>query len=400
MPDSSNAADPTRAVLPLRVATLNVWALPEPLAVDVGYRLTAIGRRLADLALDVVAFQEAWTSEARSALVHAGRAAGLVHAWEPRGAIGSSGLLVISRLPIQRAHFESFRVRGLPEQLRHIDFFGGKGFVVVTLETELGPIHVVDTHLQARYRKDVAHGYRSHRVAQVVQLATRLRELREPLLLLGDLNCEAGDPEYEVLVGLTGLVDAGAESEHATPTVWPGNAYRRSRKTGKRVDFVMTRPGTSATFRVHRIERELDELLSFAGRESSYSNHAAVRAELTLDRGASAGLPSADAGALALADQLLGAGRREAARLRREDRWLAGAGVCAALAAGLGSANPRVSRRRLLRYGLSAAAAGALPPGLTLAIFSEVYAPAEIAAFDLLAHDLHRVFAAVDESSA
>jgi hypothetical protein len=203
-----------------------------------------------------------------------------------------------------------------------------------------------------------------------------------------------------VLLGLTSLVDASSEAPNALPTVWPGNAYRRSRKVGKCVDVVMARRGSSAVYRTLQVERELDEVLSIAGRASSYSNHAALLAELELESIPAGKLPEAEPHVVELARELLSAGHRETTRLRREDRWLAGCGVIGALAAGLGSADRRISRRRLLRYGLSATALSALPTGLGLALLSEVYAPEELAAFDSLARELQRDFAAVDESAA
>ncbi len=61
----------------VRVATLNVWALPTFLGEDVAARMRAIGRRLPDLDLDAIAFQEVWIPDARATLVAAGRRAGL-----------------------------------------------------------------------------------------------------------------------------------------------------------------------------------------------------------------------------------------------------------------------------------------------------------------------------------
>ena len=49
----------------IRAATLNAWALPEPLAELVPERMRAIGDELARLELDLMAFQEIWTSTAR-----------------------------------------------------------------------------------------------------------------------------------------------------------------------------------------------------------------------------------------------------------------------------------------------------------------------------------------------
>ena len=65
----------------IKVATLNVWALPEPIALDVSDRMHAIGERLPHLELDAIALQEVWTGEAREILLGAGRRAGRSHAW-------------------------------------------------------------------------------------------------------------------------------------------------------------------------------------------------------------------------------------------------------------------------------------------------------------------------------
>ena len=48
----------------VRLATLNVWALPEPLGRDVTARVDAIGHRIPSLDLDLIAFQEVWTRAA------------------------------------------------------------------------------------------------------------------------------------------------------------------------------------------------------------------------------------------------------------------------------------------------------------------------------------------------
>ena len=82
----------------MRVATLNVWALPDPLAPDVGARMRAIGERLASLELDVAAFQEVWTVDARHRLVAAGEQAGLVHAWHAKPSFGGGLLVLLERI--------------------------------------------------------------------------------------------------------------------------------------------------------------------------------------------------------------------------------------------------------------------------------------------------------------
>ena len=92
----------------IRAATLNAWALPEPLAELVPERMRAIGRELARLDLDLMAFQEVWTGTASRTLLEAGRAAGLEHAWTDPANLGGSGLAVLSRYPFEAARVERF----------------------------------------------------------------------------------------------------------------------------------------------------------------------------------------------------------------------------------------------------------------------------------------------------
>ncbi|MFP6630699.1 MAG: hypothetical protein VCC67_16855, partial [Myxococcota bacterium] len=77
----------------VRLATLNVWALPEPLGRDVTTRIDAIGRRIPSLGLDLIAFQEVWTRAAWAQLRDAGHRAGLQQAWS--GGANSGGLLLL-----------------------------------------------------------------------------------------------------------------------------------------------------------------------------------------------------------------------------------------------------------------------------------------------------------------
>ena len=107
--------------MPIRVATLNAWAPPAPLARDVSYRIESIGEKLPDYHFDVIAFQEVWTSGARRELLRAGARAGFGHAWAGEGVswlqgTERGGLMVLSRWPIEDVRFERFAVRGEPER--------------------------------------------------------------------------------------------------------------------------------------------------------------------------------------------------------------------------------------------------------------------------------------------
>jgi endonuclease/exonuclease/phosphatase family metal-dependent hydrolase len=375
----------------IRVATLNVWALPG-LAPSIGARMRAIGRGLASLDLDAMAFQEVWTEDARERLIEAGRAAGLRSAWHHPVAFGG-GLLVLTRLPIRSARFDAFSVRGDPARPDHPDYYGGKGWATLELATRAGSLLLVDTHLHARYGSDVPHAYQAQRVGQIAELALAMRQMQHPVVALGDFNFLDQHPEHEILTGLAGLRDAAAELGSPSASVLRANPYRaHSSKPDRRVDYVFVRDGSGTAIRPLRSRRVFDERFELGGVPASCSNHAGVLAELELVPGVGQPPASPTPHAVSLARRFLREGREQVSQRRRGDRAWAGVGLGAAALASVGVRDPRVSRRRLLRTALQAGALLALTPGVGFSIVSEVLTPDELQAFDRLAArlaDLH-----------
>jgi len=375
----------------IRVATLNVWALPEPFGRRVRQRMRAIGAALSSLDLDVIAFQEVWTAEARGILLRTGREAGLTHAWYNDTSLGGSGLLVLSRLPIEEVRFEGFVLPGRPQRLDHPDYYGGKGFAHVRLATAAGPVTFVNTHLHARYGGDVPHEYLAYRIGEIVQMAMHMAVAREPLIVAGDFNFREGDPEYRVLTGLTWMRDVAAELGRPEPTIFRDNPFRAGRrKPDRRVDFLFVRDGSQLGVRARETRRVFDEAFELGGKPASYSDHAGVLAEIEIGRSAPAPAPAFDSEAAGLASRLLADGRRLAERQRRGDRTLAGIGLGTALLAAASVRHQRVTRRRLLRAGLQGAGILALTPSIGLSLLSEVFTPDELRAFDNLTAFLDR----------
>ena len=97
--------------------------------------MRAIGERIPDLDLDVLALQEVWTAGARRRLVEAGQRAGLPYVWHRSGNLRDGGLLVLSRLPILGARFERYVLPGQPPRADHMDYYAGKGFLTCTPAT-------------------------------------------------------------------------------------------------------------------------------------------------------------------------------------------------------------------------------------------------------------------------
>ena len=366
----------------LGVATLNVWALPWGMARHTDARVRAIGAALPGLDLDVAAFQEVWTEEARRGLVAAGQRAGLVHAWHNRGELGASGLLVLSRLRIAEARFDPYLLRGYPERVWHGDYWGGKGFVLLGLETPDGPLACVDTHLHAPYADQVGDEYHGLQMGQVVQLAAVLAGVGVPLVAAGDFNLRPDQPHYRALLGLGGLRDAAVEGGRPEPTALESNPYRDL--PDARIDYVFVRDGGGRAIRVVSAERIFDAGLELEGEPGAPSDHAGVRIELEIVRGARGSAPPPSAEAVALARTRLLEARRVSEQRRRRSR-LACAGVLAgAGAAFLGSRSQRLARRGFLRAVLVGGSVLALPVGCGLALLSERPESREVAAYDAL----------------
>lgn len=367
----------------IRLATLNTWALPDPIGHLVPQRMRAIASHLPQLGLDAICFQEVWTTAARETLLAGGRRAGLSHAWHNDSSLRGSGLLVLSRLPIESYRFERFALPSLPPRLDHPDYYGRKGFVRLRLTTPNGPLHLVDTHLHARYASDVAHEYRAYRVAEIVQLAMAAPPADEPLVLLGDMNFQEGDPEYRVFEGLLGVRDIAAELDRREPTASPDNPFRSRRKPARRVDYVWLRDGRRRV-EPREVGRAFAEVFPLGGRPASYSDHAGVVAEIELDAGRTGAAPPSSPEAARLAAELMAEGYARARRRRAGDRRWAGLSLGAGLVAAAGMRDRRLTRRRLLRSGLGTVGVLALIPSLSLSLVSELFVPDELYAFERL----------------
>jgi sphingomyelin phosphodiesterase 2 len=351
--------------------------------------MEAIGGRLAPLDLDVMAFQEVWTADTREVLVRAGRAAGLANAWHTDTTLGGSGLLVLSRLPILDVHFRRFTLRGRPERIAHGDYYGGKGFALIRLKSDLGPFTLINTHLHARHGGDMRHEYRAVRTGQIVDLALKARETRDPIVSAGDFNFQEGQAGYSVLTGLTGFRDAAAEIDRRQPTVFRENVYRAlRRKPERRIDYLFVRDGRHLGVTTRSVERVFDEVLDFGGRPASYSNHAGVMADFSIGPPAATPPHRPDHRTIELASRLLTEGRDDARRRQRSGRALASAGVGGAALALCGMRSKSLTRRRFLRQGLQTAGVAALTPGVGFSILSEYFVPDELAGFDVLSQRL------------
>jgi endonuclease/exonuclease/phosphatase family metal-dependent hydrolase len=376
----------------IRLATLNAWAIPEPIGRNVLARMDAIGEKLPDLDLDVIAFQEVWTSDAALRLQRAGQRAGLEHCWFGDDTFGDGGLLVLSRLPIEEVRFEPFLVKGEPERVAmNLEYVSGKGFATVRLATPAGPFLLVDTHLHARYTSSTPHKYAPHRTGQAVQMTTRLIESDLPMAAVGDFNMREGEPDYRVLTDILGLTDVAVALDSRQNTTLHASPYRAPAGLDRRKDYVFVRSGASRKFVPEAISRSFDEILEIDGQPGGYSNHAGLIADLQLtptSATAAAQLRAADPSVFDLAERLLAEGESLSIAHQSGGRQISGIGIGLGAAATAAALREGVSRRRFLRAGLATAALLAVTPGVGFSIMSEVLMPDQIRAFRQAAQQL------------
>jgi endonuclease/exonuclease/phosphatase family metal-dependent hydrolase len=341
-----------------RLGTLNAWALPW-FAPHVEERMKSIVARAEQLDLDVMALQEVWTKRAAAALVEAGTAAGYRPLW-PAGRF-SGGLMTLSRLPAESADFREFAVRGLPQRIHHGDYHGRKGHSLARLETPAGPFSLLVTHLHARYAGPGEHDqYLGIRAAQIAELADCIAEVEGPLVAVGDFNIREGDPEYECLLGLTGLVDAAAVLDVRQATILSANPYVGAGHRGEeRIDFVFVNQAAVAT----EVSRDFDGPPEIAGRAAAYSDHAGMVAALTISAGA-AGRRCVEPEAAVLLSRLIERGRSEAERRRIRHRLRAAGVLAGAVLSG--------------RFGAGRLAVGLLGAAIGEAALAERFVVAEL----------------------
>ena len=367
----------------LRVLTFNVWDLPWPVSRHRQRRMRVIARRLPELGCDIAAFQEVWSEDARSVLIEAGRDDGLEHVWHRPNALGGSGLLVLSRLPIRSQSFTRYVLCGLPQRLLHMDYYSGKGLALLSLTTDEGSLTFVNTHLHARYGRyaRTEDEYLGHRASEIVQLATALASHDEPAVVVGDFNVTEGSPEYAILLGLTGLEDSAAQLDARQTTAVPDNPYRVRGRPGTRIDYVFTRAGVGRSAAARAVERVLDEPLEIDGEEASYSDHAGVIAEIELARGPSS-LPRPTPEALEQAHVLLDQGREIARRRRSRTRAWGGAVSGIAMLGSAAAWRGPLPRRGFLRVAAIGLPALALTGGTAAMALEEGFVRNELRAYD------------------
>ncbi len=324
----------------IRIMTLNAWGLPAGLARETPERMRAIGDRLGALGADLIALEEIWTASSRALLLKAAQTAGFPHVWHRSRSFGGSGLLLLSRWPIREARFTPFMAAGLPQRIHHGDFWGGKGFVCATVETPAGSLLWVATHLHAGYvEPGEADEYVGVRTAQIIEIASELRDARQPLVLVGDLNFREDEAEHGLLGGLTGLRDAALLTGNRAPTLPAGGAYREPSEAAQRIDYVMLRSGADEALEVSHLETVLTGAPPAPSEARGYSDHVGLMAEIEM--GSLPVNPGADLPDMSMLTEIarkqIALGQGHARTRRRREALTVGAWIALAVALSWGA---------------------------------------------------------------
>lgn len=312
----------------LRVLTFNCWGVPL-FSRDRAARMRAIGKAFASLDVDVAGLQEVFFERDRRVIVEGAAQAGLAHSRYFSSGVMGSGLLTLSRHPIEESEFLRFRLNGRPQDLIRVDYYAGKGISRVRLRTPAGPVDAYNAHLIAPYFEFGPDRFHAHRLAQALEAADFIRRKSDsaPAILTCDLNCQPDTLAYRSLVAAAGLVETyrQANPDHATRTVNSKIPYARLHPP-ERLDYIFARSGEQGKLAVAGSGLALAAAPSDnPDRILGFSDHYGVRSELELTPShAAAGASAAgDLDLNASIAQALGHGIRHGRAVQRKARLVA-----------------------------------------------------------------------------
>ena len=184
----------TLTIITFNVHDLYVASTHRPL------RMEAIGDAIAAHDPDLVGIQEAFIAADRSTLQSRLMGSRLAFShYFPSGTVGS-GLWILSAYPIEAVAFHRYSRNGKWYKLWHGDWWAGKG--VAFLRVAVGPQQYFDlynTHAHARYGTHEYDGDRAQQLEELAAFMAATHAAETPAVLVGDLNCRRGDPEFDRL---------------------------------------------------------------------------------------------------------------------------------------------------------------------------------------------------------
>ncbi|MFT4560317.1 MAG: endonuclease/exonuclease/phosphatase family metal-dependent hydrolase [Gammaproteobacteria bacterium] len=264
-------------------------------------RTDAIVRSILRRRPEIVALCEVW-AEARASRVARGLERDYPFHFRPETRAGfalSSGLLLMSRLPIRKAEFTPYY--DSPDHRR-----ADMGFVTAALsrpDTDELTCRLIMTHDQATFDDDVERyaKIRSQNRTRIIQRANEFPPDNVPLIVTGDLNVIGETTEYESMreqyedLGLIDMWMTHHSESPSAPTAPEGLTYSGSAnplieafdgkemaRSEERLDYVWVSASTRPGWRKCSVERHAYEYRHSATEIWPASDHYPLEASLDL----------------------------------------------------------------------------------------------------------------------
>ncbi|OGP60658.1 MAG: hypothetical protein A2V67_10550 [Deltaproteobacteria bacterium RBG_13_61_14] len=197
----------------IRVLQFNVWGIFS--SKDKSFRMSEIPKAIQALDPEIIALEEAFDRKSRKQIVEGLKAAGYPiagwHYWhKPYG----SGVMLISKYPIESLAFEKYRVQCPPTNMEH---YAGKGMAHAVLKTPYGPLDFYLTHVLSRTpaifdaQGEFIPGdpFQVDRILQMYQIDQYVHQTHNSMgrsfIAAGDWNVSPEMLEFHVLLKLTGF---------------------------------------------------------------------------------------------------------------------------------------------------------------------------------------------------
>lgn len=193
----------------LRLLTLNTWGLPAPLGKKIALRAQAITAAIQDY--DLVLLQEVFHAQLFQNL----QKSGFPHVYRhhnPGRLRQGSGLMLLSRFPLQNLHFTPFKTAIWPDRLAH------KGLLWARVELGAHSLLLGNTHFQSGEHPAAAEVRQTDNL-KVLQSALEQLEPKpdESILLGGDLNLLPDSEAHRILCEELGFQDLYAQFHPQEP---------------------------------------------------------------------------------------------------------------------------------------------------------------------------------------
>ncbi|EMR09422.1 hypothetical protein PNEG_02365 [Pneumocystis murina B123] len=184
----------------IRVLSLNCWGL-KYISNYRKERLDLISKRIASEDYDIVGLQEVWVysdyENMRNNTKHK-----LPYGKFYFSGIFGSGLVILSKFPIESTSIYKYSLNGRPSAFYHGDWYVGKGVAMATLLMPNGKkIEFFNTHLHASYGGENDE-YLCHRISQAWEISKLISSAftaGKMIIIVGDFNSKPDSIIFKII---------------------------------------------------------------------------------------------------------------------------------------------------------------------------------------------------------